>query len=105
MQQRRSAASHCSFIRKRIPGLLLEIERTLEAMVSPGFRLLLLSGHPPGHYYRTIRNRSKRTLLRLSAALFVLAAVAFAFSPARWMSVVEGCVALFLFVASFRVED
>jgi hypothetical protein len=43
-------------------------------------------------------------LLRLCGLLFLLAAVAFAFSPIKWMAIVEGVAGIVLLVGSFRVS-
>jgi hypothetical protein len=50
------------------------------------------------------RSLSKQQLYRLSGILFLLAAVAFAFSPDKLMALLEGAAGLALLFASFRVR-
>ena len=45
---------------------------------------------------------SKQQLLRLSGVLFLLAGVAFLFSPVRWMAIVEVGLAAMMFALSVR---
>jgi hypothetical protein len=43
-------------------------------------------------------------LLRLCGILFLLAAVAFVFTPLKWMAWVEGAAGIVLLVGSFRIS-
>jgi predicted membrane protein len=52
---------------------------------------------------RLTRILAKQQLYRLSGILFLLAAVAFLFSPTKWMAAVEGAAGLALLAVSFRV--
>jgi len=46
-----------------------------------------------------------RQLLRICGILFLFAALAFAFSPVRWMAIVEGAAGIVLLAGSFRVTE
>jgi hypothetical protein len=50
------------------------------------------------------RSLTKQQLYRLSGILFLLAAVAFAFSRQKLMAVLEGAAGIALLFASFRVR-
>jgi hypothetical protein len=52
-----------------------------------------------------VRSVTKRQWLRLSGILFLLAAAAFWFGPARWMTAVEGSLGVLMLLLSLRVAD
>lgn len=54
-------------------------------------------------YDETVGIISKQKMMRISAFLFLLAALAFAFTTVRWMAIIESILGIALFAASFRI--